>query len=92
MNKENSEMMKSGRMHALFFVGLVPGDQNLKKLVLEEAEIHGDMVVVDLEDTYDNLPFKVCSRSRSFYVSTGALFSHRLLYVAIDRSRMFMSF
>ncbi|CAA15841.1 Hexosyltransferase [Caenorhabditis elegans] len=58
MNKENSEMMKSGRMHALFFVGLVPGDQNLKKLVLEEAEIHGDMVVVDLEDTYDNLPFK----------------------------------
>lgn len=38
---------------------MAAGNKTLKKLVMEEAESNGDMVLADLQDTYDNLPFKV---------------------------------
>ncbi|CAB04107.2 Hexosyltransferase [Caenorhabditis elegans] len=59
MNPENSEIIKDGRMKALFLVGMTDGDDSrMRKVVMEEARIYGDMVVVDLKDTYEELPFK----------------------------------
>lgn len=67
MNPENSEIIKDGRMKALFLVGMTDGDDSrMRKVVMEEARIYGDMVVVDLKDTYEELPFKVSWRGLFF--------------------------
>lgn len=59
MNKANSKIIRNGRMQVLFLVGMVAGDRDLMKAVKKEAESFGDIIVMNLEDTYDNLPFKV---------------------------------
>ncbi|CAA15838.2 Hexosyltransferase [Caenorhabditis elegans] len=61
MNKNYSEIVRDGRMKALFLVGMVSEDYRVRRIVMEEAKLYGDMVVIDLEDTYDDLPFKSLS-------------------------------
>uniref|UniRef100_A0A1I7UER6 Hexosyltransferase n=2 Tax=Caenorhabditis tropicalis TaxID=1561998 RepID=A0A1I7UER6_9PELO len=56
--------MKTGnsRIKSLFLVGLGSHiDSKTREIVLKEAELYGDMVVTDLEDTYTGLPFKSLS-------------------------------
>lgn len=58
MKEKNSKMMREQRMKALFLVGVVPSDENVKKLLMEEAKLYGDMIVVDLKDSYVGLTYK----------------------------------
>ncbi|EGT39128.1 hypothetical protein CAEBREN_08585 [Caenorhabditis brenneri] len=58
MNKRNSESIKEERMKALFLVGMNPGDLRMKKMILEEARLYGDLIVADLNDSYDQLSYK----------------------------------
>lgn len=59
MNPENSQIIGDGRMKALFLVGINGADEKLNAVVLEEAKVFGDMIVIDLEDNYLNLSYKV---------------------------------
>ncbi|CAL2044687.1 unnamed protein product [Caenorhabditis brenneri] len=58
MNKRNSELIREGTMKALFLVGMNPGDLKMKKMILEEARLYGDLIVADLNDSYDQLSYK----------------------------------
>ncbi|EFO83844.1 hypothetical protein CRE_14828 [Caenorhabditis remanei] len=58
MEKNNTQMMREGRMKALFLVGIVEKDENNKKILLEEAKLYGDLIVVDLIDNYVGLTYK----------------------------------
>ncbi|CBI63238.1 Hexosyltransferase [Caenorhabditis elegans] len=61
MNPENSQIIGDGRMKALFLVGINGADEKLNAVVLEEAKVFGDMIVIDLEDNYLNLSYKTIS-------------------------------
>ncbi|CAB04032.2 Hexosyltransferase [Caenorhabditis elegans] len=58
MNKSDSEIVANGRMKPLFLVGLTPGDYKMKKMVMQEAKLYGDIIVVDMNDTYEELTYK----------------------------------
>uniref|UniRef100_A0A1I7TP76 Hexosyltransferase n=1 Tax=Caenorhabditis tropicalis TaxID=1561998 RepID=A0A1I7TP76_9PELO len=58
MNKNNSKMIGDGRMKALFLVGIVPGDEKLKYMMMEEAKLYKDLIIVDLNDQYTTLTYK----------------------------------
>ncbi|CAA15839.1 Hexosyltransferase [Caenorhabditis elegans] len=58
MNKSNSEIVANGRMKSLFLVGLAPADYKVKKMVMQEAKLYGDIIIVDMDDTYEELIYK----------------------------------
>lgn len=58
MSPEKNKIVGEKRMKALFLIGIDTSDENKNTVVLKEAEVFGDMIVVDLEDTYANLPYK----------------------------------
>ncbi|CAB05465.4 Hexosyltransferase [Caenorhabditis elegans] len=58
MSKANSEIVANGRMKPLFLVGLTPGEYKMKKMVMQEAKLYGDIIVVDMNDNYEELTYK----------------------------------
>uniref|UniRef100_A0A1I7U3J0 Hexosyltransferase n=1 Tax=Caenorhabditis tropicalis TaxID=1561998 RepID=A0A1I7U3J0_9PELO len=58
ISSEKNQIIGDGRMKVLFLVGVASKNEKLNTVVLEEARVFGDMIVVDLEDIYVNLPFK----------------------------------
>ncbi|CAL2037726.1 unnamed protein product [Caenorhabditis brenneri] len=61
MSTEKNQIVGDGRMKFLFLTGVSAGNEKLNAVVLEEAKVFGDMIVVDVEDTYLNLPYKSIS-------------------------------
>ena len=49
-----------------FILGKPKSDENLEltNKINEEIETHGDIILGDFNDTYDNLPLKVCAHSQ----------------------------
>ncbi|CAO4371743.1 unnamed protein product [Caenorhabditis nigoni] len=58
MNSEKNKIVAEKRMKILFLVGIDSKNEKENTVVLKEAEVFGDMIVVDLEDNYQNLPYK----------------------------------
>ncbi|CAO4371733.1 unnamed protein product [Caenorhabditis nigoni] len=58
MNSEKNKIVAEKRMKILFLVGIDSNNEKENTVVLKEAQLFGDMIVVDLEDNYRNLPFK----------------------------------
>ncbi|CAO4371735.1 unnamed protein product [Caenorhabditis nigoni] len=58
MNSEKNKIVAEKRMKILFLVGINPENEKENTVVFKEAEVFGDMIVVDLEDTYRNFPYK----------------------------------
>ncbi|CAL2046948.1 unnamed protein product [Caenorhabditis brenneri] len=51
-----------GRIRSLFLIGLGRNsDMKTREIVLKEAELYDDMIVADLEDTYEGLVYKSLS-------------------------------
>jgi len=53
------ETLMGKRFRTIFLIGLV-GSESEQKLLEEENDLFGDLLQCDLEDTYRNLPMKVC--------------------------------
>ncbi|UMM25836.1 hypothetical protein L5515_005490 [Caenorhabditis briggsae] len=58
MNPGKNKIVAEKRMKILFLVGVNSENEKENTVVLKEAQLFGDMIVVDLEDTYRNLPYK----------------------------------
>ncbi|PIC40284.1 hypothetical protein B9Z55_011681 [Caenorhabditis nigoni] len=58
MNSEKNKIVAEKRMKILFLVGINPENEKENTVVLKESQLFGDMIVVDLEDSYRNLPYK----------------------------------
>ncbi|CAO4371740.1 unnamed protein product [Caenorhabditis nigoni] len=58
MNWEKNKIVAEKRMKILFLVGINPENEMENTVVQKEAEVFGDMIVVDLEDIYRNLIYK----------------------------------
>ncbi|PIC40285.1 hypothetical protein B9Z55_011682 [Caenorhabditis nigoni] len=58
MNSEKNKIVAEKRMKILFLVGINPENEMENMVVLKEAQVFGDMIVIDLEDNYRNLPYK----------------------------------
>ncbi|CAO4371742.1 unnamed protein product [Caenorhabditis nigoni] len=58
MNSEKNKIVAEKRMKILFLVGIDSKNEKENTVVLKEAQVFGDMIVVDLEDNYQNLPYK----------------------------------
>ncbi|CAP39443.1 Protein CBR-BRE-2.2 [Caenorhabditis briggsae] len=58
MNSDKNKIVAEKRMKILFLVGVNSENEKENTVVLKEAQLFGDMIVVDLEDTYRNLPYK----------------------------------
>ncbi|ULU03201.1 hypothetical protein L3Y34_002643 [Caenorhabditis briggsae] len=58
MNPGKNKIVAEKRMKILFLVGIDSENEKENTVVLKEAQLFGDMIVVDLEDTYRNLPYK----------------------------------
>ncbi|PIC40283.1 hypothetical protein B9Z55_011680 [Caenorhabditis nigoni] len=58
MNSEKNKIVAEKRMKILFLVGINPENEKENTVVLKEAEVFGDIIVIDLEDIYRNLLYK----------------------------------
>ncbi|CAD6188030.1 unnamed protein product [Caenorhabditis auriculariae] len=57
MNPRLSQSISEGQIRGVFLVGRHP-DERIMKLVAEEAQEFDDVVLVDINDNYMNLPYK----------------------------------
>ncbi|KAF1760048.1 hypothetical protein GCK72_008294 [Caenorhabditis remanei] len=62
MNSEKNKIIgEKQQMKVMFLVGVDAKNEAKNSVILREAEVFGDMIVVDLEDTYVNLTWKSIS-------------------------------